>query len=110
MSAMKRIGLLLAVGVLLAACKTPQRITPPPVNGAPGPAVQYVPSKWPVLPDWQQLDLTPSWTALLQSCRALKKRPQWQPVCTAAEQVDRNDSNAQRAFFEERLLPYQVLN
>ncbi|HEY6093441.1 MAG TPA: MltA domain-containing protein [Gallionellaceae bacterium] len=110
MFAVKRVVLLLAVGVLLAACKTPQRITPPPANGAPAPSVQYVPSKWTVLPDWQQLDLTPSWTALLQSCRALKKRPQWQAVCAAAEQVNRNDSNAQRVFFEERLLPYQVLN
>src|SRR5512139_524779 len=110
MSDVKKTVLLLVVGVLLAGCKTAQRITPPPVNGASGPAVQYAPSKWSALPDWQQMDLTPSWVALLQSCRALKNRPQWQALCVAAEQVDRNDSNAQRVFFEERLLPYQVLN
>jgi membrane-bound lytic murein transglycosylase A len=47
---------------------------------------------------------------LLQSCRALKAKPQWQPVCAGAEQVDKHDSAAQRAFYEDRLTPYQVFN
>jgi len=108
----KRIGLLLGMSVLLAACKTTPMIAPPPSNIAvvPPPAVQYAPSKWAMLPDWTTLDLTPSWAALLQSCRALKNKPQWQPVCAGAEQVDKGNSAAQRAFYEDRLTPYQVFN
>jgi membrane-bound lytic murein transglycosylase A len=109
--------LLLVAGVLLAACKTaPVPVTPviasvaPVAPVAPLPVVQYAPSKWAMLPDWDTLDLTPSWSALMQSCRALSKKPQWQTVCAGAEQVDKNDSAAQRAFYEERLSPYQVFN
>ena len=102
----------LGVGVLLAACKTSPMQAPvgPTLASVPPPVVQYAPSKWAMLPDWNTLDLTPSWVALLQSCRALRNKPQWQAVCAGAEQVDRNDSAAQRAFYEERLTPYQVFN
>ncbi len=104
--------LLLGMSLLLAACKTPPVVAPviPPVAVVPAPAVQYTPSKWAMLPDWATLDLTPSWAALLQSCRALKTKPQWQPVCAGAEQVDKHDSAAQRAFYEDKLTPYQVFN
>lgn len=104
-------------GLLLAACKTvPMQapVTPTaataPLPTVPPPVVQFAPSKWAMLPDWNTLDLTPSWTALLQSCRALRAKPQWQAVCAAAAQVDKSDSVAQRAFLEEKLIPYQVFN
>ncbi|HUX91755.1 MAG TPA: MltA domain-containing protein [Gallionellaceae bacterium] len=111
---------ILAVSVLLAACKTtpvvkhrtavtpPSAVVAPPVVSAPTPL--FAPSKWEVLPEWATLDLTPSWAALLQSCRVLKAKPQWQPICAGAEAVDKNDGVAQRAFYEDRLTPYQVFN
>lgn len=63
-----------------------------------------------MLPEWNTLDLTPSWAALLQSCRVLKAKPQWQAVCAGTELVDKNDNAAQRSFYEDRLAPFQVFN
>jgi len=63
-----------------------------------------------MLPEWTTLDLTPSWAALLQSCRVLKAKPQWQAVCAGTELVDKNDSAAQRSFYEDKLIPFQVFN
>lgn len=111
---------ILGVSVLLAACKTapggkphvavapPPAVVTPPAISAPTPL--FAPSKWDVLPEWATLDLTPSWAALMQSCRVLKTKPQWQAVCAGAEAVDKNDSEAQRAFYQDRLTPYQVFN
>ena len=114
---------LLGVSMLLAACKTAPVATPdaavtpapvvaavPPVVVAPPATPLFSPSKWETLPEWSTLDLTPSWAALLQSCRVLKARPQWQAVCAGTELVDKNDSVAQRTFYEDRLTPFQVFN
>ncbi len=114
---------LLGVSMLLAACKTAPVATPdaavtpapvvaavPPVVVAPPATPLFSPSKWEMLPEWNTLDLTPSWAALLQSCRVLKARPQWQAVCAGTELVDKNDSVAQRTFYEDRLTPFQVFN
>lgn len=96
----------LGLSLLLAACATP----PKPSVVLPPPAAPYAVSKWEVLPDWQTLDLTPSWPALLQSCRALKAKLNWQEICAAAGRVDSGDGAAQRAFYETWFTPYQVSN
>ena len=117
---------LLIISSLLAACKTTPVIktpveTPPAVattTPPPPPAIPVTPpntpiftaSKWELLPEWYTLDLTPSWAALMQSCRVLKNKPQWQGVCAGAALVDKNDGSAQRTFYEEMLLPFQVFN
>jgi membrane-bound lytic murein transglycosylase A len=114
---------LLGVSALFAACKTapvvvtPVVVTPPavivttqPATVVPPPLPLFSLSKWELLPEWTTLDLTPSWAALMQSCRVLKAKPQWQPVCAGAEQVDKNDSVAQRSFYEDKLIPFQVFN
>lgn len=107
---------LLSVSALLVACKTapvvtaPVVVTTPPVAAVTPALPIYLPSKWEVLPEWTTLDLTPSWAALMQSCRVLKSRPQWQATCLGAELVDKNDSAAQRSFYEDRLTPFQVFN
>jgi membrane-bound lytic murein transglycosylase A len=107
---------LLGVSVLLAACSTAPVVTPPvvvatpPAALVPPPMPLFSPSKWEMLPEWTTLDLTPSWVALMQSCRVLKTRPQWQSVCAGAELVDKKDNAAQRAFYEDRLTPFQVFN
>ena len=107
--------IILGASVLAAACKTAPVTTPPDVNRtsvvvATVPTPLYTPSKWEVLPEWATLDLTPSWAALLQSCRVLKAKPQWQNICVGAEMVNKNDSEAQRMFYQDKLTPYQVFN
>ncbi len=113
--------LVLGLSVLLAACAAPSRppvtVMPPPVAQPPQAVVQspvaappYAVSKWEMLPDWQTLDLAPSWPALLQSCRALKNKPNWQEICARAEQFGTEDSAVLRTFYEEWFTPYQVFN
>lgn len=112
---------ILGASVLLTACKTTPVAKPaagmaslavltPPVAVVPPATPMFTLSKWEVLPEWSTLDLTPSWAALMQSCRVLKAKPQWQPVCAGAELVDKNDSVAQRTFYEDKLSPFQVFN
>lgn len=122
LSGINKNGIALGLCLLLAACAAPLKppvavappvpsvaavITPPAV--AP-PAAPFAASKWEMLPDWQTLDLAPSWPAFLQSCRALKNKPNWQTVCSRVEQLGANDNNTLRAFYEEWFSPYQVVN
>lgn len=115
--------LTLVLSVFLTACSIfpkppvvsrPQPVTPPPkVMPAPAaglPAPLFIVSKWEMLPDWQTLDLAPSQTAFLQSCRVLKNKLHWQEVCVRAEQLGVNDNATLHAFYEEWFTPYQVLN
>jgi len=105
--------IILGMSALLAACNTVTTspdMAKPAVAVVPAPTPLFSPSKWEVLPEWTTLDLTPSWAALMQSCRVLRVKPQWQAVCAGAEQVDKNDNAAQRSFYEDRLTPYQVFN
>lgn len=74
------------------------------------PAAPFAVSKWEMLPDWQKLDLQPSWTAFLQSCHALKHKPDWQTVCARAAELASQDNDVLRGFFEEMFTPYQVFN
>jgi membrane-bound lytic murein transglycosylase A len=105
---------LVVASMLLAACKTAPVVVNKPIVIVPpqvaAPAPLYTPSNWEKLPEWTTLDLTPSWSALLQSCRVLKNKPQWQSVCSGAEVVDKNDNLAQRLFYEDKLIPFQVIN
>ncbi|MDP2804363.1 MAG: MltA domain-containing protein, partial [Gallionellaceae bacterium] len=92
-------------GVLMAACQTPLVTQKTPTVHA-----TFLPSEWAQLPDWSTQNLAPSWPALQQSCRALKLKPQWQPICSASEQVNATDSSTQRIFYETWFTPYQVFN
>ncbi len=104
--------LTLGLSVLLAACAAPSTppVAQPPQAGVQLPAPPYAVSKWEMLPDWQTLDLAPSWPALLQSCRVLKNKPNWQEICARAEQLGTEDSAVLRTFYEEWFTPYQVFN
>ncbi len=112
MKLLKNSWLILLVGILLSACQAPQKIVPPPLQVEKPfvTAPTFMVSKWAMLPDWATLNLSPSWPALQQSCRALRFKPKWQPVCAAAEQVDVSDAAAQRTFYETWFTPYQVFN
>jgi peptidoglycan lytic transglycosylase A len=98
--------LVLWSSVLLAACTT----TAPPQFTTVAPLPTFSVSKWEMLPQWEGMDITPSWPAFLQSCSVLKIRPHWQDVCAAADKVPQNDNAAQRAFYQEWFTPYQVFN
>ena len=105
----KNYRLMLLASILLSACQTPKVITPP-LAQIEKTTPTFMVSKWEMLPTWPTLDLTPSWPALQQSCRALHSKPQWQPICAASAQVGANDLEAQRAFYETWFTPYQVFN
>ena len=94
--------------VFLAACAAPPK--PPAVPPVALPAAPFAVSKWEMLPDWQTTDLQPAWAAFLQSCRALKDKPDWQAVCARTGELAQTDNAALRAFFEEDFTPYQVFN
>lgn len=107
--ASKSIWLVLALSMILAACHIP-----PPVVEVKPPASKLSPdfmvSKWEMLPDWATQDLVASWPAMQQSCRALRLKPVWLPICAAAAKVDRDDVLAQHAFYQTWFTPYQVFN
>ena len=63
-----------------------------------------------MLPDWQTIDLQPSWAAFSQSCKSLRNKAGWQPVCGRANALAQPDNPALRAFFEAEFTPYQVFN
>ena len=100
--------------IFLAACAAPPApqvaIPPVVVPVVVTPAVPFAVSKWEMLPDWQKLDLQPSWVAFLQSCHALKNKPGWQAVCARANELAQPDNEVLRGFFEEAFTPYQVFN
>lgn len=100
--------LVLALSVWLAACHIapPEEIKIPPGKIAP----DFMVSKWEMLPDWSTQDLSASWPALQQSCRALRLKPVWLPICAAAAKVGNDDVLAQRAFYQTWFTPYQVFN
>ncbi len=115
-AAQKSIWPVLALSIWLAGCCTcpspvvkvePIPVPKPPV-GKPSP--DFMLSKWEALPDWMAQDLSASWPALQQTCRALKHRPIWLPICKAAEKLDKDDVAARRIFYETWFTPYQVLN
>ncbi|OIR01398.1 membrane-bound lytic murein transglycosylase A precursor [mine drainage metagenome] len=110
----KSVRLVLLLSVLLASCQTlpppqpkPPVVLPPPVGKT---SPDFMVSKWEMLPDWLTQDLSASWPAMQQSCRALKFRPVWLPICAAAAKVGTEDVAAQRAFYETWFTPYQIFN
>lgn len=47
--------------------------------------------------------------AFLQSCKARGTRPEWQPVCAAAQTRTAADSRSARQFFEQHFIPYRLV-
>lgn len=117
-SSLRKLALLALLTTLFGCQTAPKQTTPlesvkPPVITIPAPTViapTFMVSKWEMLPDWQTQDLLPSWAALQQSCRALEKKPNWQSLCSAASQINLNETDAMRNFYETWFTPYQVFN
>ncbi len=103
----------LLVSIWLAACQTPvhhAKVVVEPVKPAGKANPDYMLARWDDLPDWLTQDLPASWPALQQSCRALRFKPAWLPICNAAAKVEADDAMAQRTFYETWFTPYRVLN
>ena len=62
------------------------------------------------LPGWAEDDLRQTWPALLASCDALGKRPEWTAVCAATLAVNPSDERSVRAFYESQFVPHQLRN
>jgi membrane-bound lytic murein transglycosylase A len=93
---------LLAVAMLLAACRT---IPPPRAAGPPG--IEYIAARWADLPGWEADSLLQAWPALLSSCR-VSSRPEWQGTCAAAAQLSPVTPSTVRAFITANLRPLQI--
>jgi membrane-bound lytic murein transglycosylase A len=76
----------------------------------PAPLSQLRPTEWSAVSSWKQDSLKDSWPAFLQSCTGLKSQSAWQAVCNDAQSVDGTNEAMIRAFFEQRLQPFAVLN
>ena len=108
-----------AVALMLAACTTtPPRpatppVTPPPQTPVPLPAplpttAQLTAVNFAALPGWDKDDLRQAWPAFLSSCSVLIKRADWTRSCAIARQVNAQDNQAVRHFFETYFVANQV--
>lgn len=101
----------------LAGCQTAPSDKPmpatPPVSTSPStktpesvavPAQPYAllkPVAWEVLPDIGNEKWLASWPAWLQSCQGLKRKVDWQTVCTLALAVKADDAAAIQAYWQQ---------
>lgn len=67
-------------------------------------------SSFAALPAWDKDEVKEAWPAFQASCNVLIRRADWHKICTAARNVDAKDSAAVRRFFEQYLVPHQVIN
>lgn len=109
---------------LLAGCSTTKRDLPAPTGKIPPAATALPvpvspvlptaailrPSTYSALPGWAQDDLREAWPAFRASCEVLIRKPEWKDVCTLARDVAPADARIVRQFFENMLVPHQVVN
>ena len=89
-------------------CPKPE--APPATLTAPA-AEPLQAADWSALEGWRDDDHAAAWPALRESCTVLGSRPGWQAVCTAAATLGEKVSPAiARQFFEDRFLPWTVVN
>ena len=70
---------------------------------------QLIPVNWEDLPNWQNDDFLATWPAFRQSCRGLASKQPWRRVCSMMSQIDPNQPNAIRYFFEDNFRPYAIV-
>src|SRR5450830_64572 len=105
------------VSLILAAC-TSTPLAPPvvPPTTTQKPATPETPvqglqkSNFAAMPGWDRDEIHDAWPAFMTSCQTLGKRSEWRLVCASARQINANDDNAIRAFFESNFTPYKVFN
>ncbi|HRP75635.1 MAG TPA: MltA domain-containing protein, partial [Rhodocyclaceae bacterium] len=68
-------------------------------------------ASWTDVAGWDADDHAQAWPALLESCKALGRRPQWIEVCSAANRMGSHPSrSAARHFFERHFEPWMAVN
>jgi membrane-bound lytic murein transglycosylase A len=123
-------AILAALAAGLAGCASvPKSPAPQPVQAAalcPAPptpngdaaapsaprswATALRPASFDALPGWSEDAQSDAWTAFQRSCAALQPQDAWRETCASAASVDGSDTAAVRGFFEQRFVPYQVVN
>jgi membrane-bound lytic murein transglycosylase A len=72
---------------------------------------KLVRSRFSAMPSWGRTLDADTWSSFMQSCNALVKQPDWQPVCEKAALLpDKPTRAAMKAFFEAHFTPWQVEN
>lgn len=66
------------------------------------------PVAWSDVIGWQEDDQSLAMGAFLQSCTALRWRPQWQPACQEAATLGFASGEQVRKFFERNFVPHQA--
>ena len=98
-----------------APAVSPSVLCPPPSAPPPAPVARLPvtenlrPADWSALPGWQDDQLSSAWNAWLQSCNALKAKPDWQVVCAAAASLQPGDNDTVRTYFQTWFNVYQSL-
>lgn len=113
---MNKVYVLLACFLLfLSSCAKPPeplpvveepRIEEPPVEEKDIPTLQRV--DWTDVVGWQEDNPGLALGALLESCSALRWRPQWQSACEEAATMKQASEAEVRSFFERNFEPHQV--
>ena len=85
---------------------TPEPVRPPALQMEP--AMQ--PASWADLPEWRDDDPADAWGAFLASCGTLKAQGAWRDMCGVALRMSPPDRETARRFFEENLVPYQMVD
>ncbi len=86
-------------------CPPPAPVPPPQVTVTPN----LRPADWSALPGWRDDTLLSAWNSWLESCTALKSRPDWQMVCAAAANLQPASDSEVRVFFQAWFNVYQSL-
>lgn len=84
---------------------------------------KFVPVGWAALPSWTDDDLSRLWPVFINNCKGLMRptggslvqqsraTPRaWQPVCAAAQSVQPQSGAQVRAFIEQHLQPWRLLD
>lgn len=85
-------------GVTVPAAKAD---SPIPAKPPSQPYALLNPVDWATMPGLEKDDWLASWSAWLQSCQGLKKKPDWQEVCAIAQTVKADDATAIQAYWQK---------
>ena len=106
---MKRTFLLLILLLVLNGCFG-KKVETPPVAPPAEPGFRPLRKvSWDQVDGWLLDRPAAALETFKNSCRAIAKRQEWQPVCASAQRVPVDDSAA-RTFFEALFQPYRVVN
>lgn len=92
-----------SVGMLfLASCSTV------PSTDQSATSSQRVRVEFSQIPGWSSDTLSQAMPAFNRSCQVLQKQDKWQNVCLQAKQIDVNNEQVVRNFFEQNFNAYQI--